>query len=45
MNNCPNCNSDNTTFARECYEDDHHEMIEDYLCCLDCEYDERNEMY
>jgi hypothetical protein len=38
---CPKCQSKNVSFAREGYEDGHMEMIEDFLVCLDCNYDER----
>jgi len=39
---CPYCSSDNTQFMTECYEDEHHEMIEKYLVCNECDYDERD---
>ena len=37
---CPDCNSDEIAFDTQCYEDEHHEMIEHYAFCLDCGWSE-----
>lgn len=37
---CPSCGGDNISFITECYEDSHHEMIEHFAFCYDCEWGE-----
>jgi DNA-directed RNA polymerase subunit M/transcription elongation factor TFIIS len=38
---CPKCGSRDVSFSRESYEDNKHEMIEDFMFCNNCAYDER----
>lgn len=35
---CPECGSEDLRIHNLCYEDEHHEMIENCLSCNDCDW-------